>query len=129
MGHTCKDLACKFLLCLILGMFCYMFSCSIKKWFSARTGYDSSVIDVENIQYPSISVCKNYALNRVDILPKLFANGTLSYKKKLAMDNIWEKSEVFHFVSHPGMFGMTFPCLTDDGTDPGKPCYFPFRFR
>ena len=63
-------------------------------------------------------------------LPKLFENGSLAYKKKLAMENIWSKSEVFHFVSHPGMFGMAYPCVTtNDGSDPGKPCYFPFRYN
>ena len=115
---------------MILGLFFYIFSISLAKWFNSRTAVDRLVIDIENIQYPSISVCKSFAANSPDILPRLFENGSLDMKKKIAMNNIWKKNEVFHFLSHPGMFGMEFPCVTTiDGTDPGKPCFFPFRFR
>ena len=125
-----KVLAHKLLMCLYVGLFSYELSLSIRKWFLGRTKYVSNVVDVEKIQYPSMSICKRVTFNGKEILPKLFENGSLAYKKKLAMENIWSKSEVFHFVSHPGMFGMAYPCVTtNDGSDPGKPCYFPFRYN
>ena len=58
----------------------------------------------------------------------IFSNATLTEKKKKIFESIWNKSEVFYFVNHPGMFDMRFPCVTiNDGEDPGKPCIFPFR--
>ena len=118
----------KLLECLFVGLFCYQFSLSIRKWFQSRTDYRSTIVDVEKIQYPTISVCTKFTFKDKTVMPKLFENVSLVDKKKLALDNIWKKEEVFNFVSHPGMFGMTYPCVTsNDGTDLGKPCYFPFR--
>ena len=41
---------------------------------------------------------------------------------------IWKiHTKVIYFLSHPGMLGLNFPCLTtSDGTDPAKPCQFPW---
>ena len=123
-----KVYAQKLLVCFFLGLFSFLFSQSIQKYIRGETSYRSDYVDIEKIQYPSISVCKKYTFEGTITSKNLFTNISLADKKKIALDNIWNKSEVFHFVNHPGMFRMTYPCLTtNDGTDPGKPCYFPFR--
>ena len=100
-----------------------MCSTSIEKYLAAKTDYDATTIDVDEIQYPSISVCRKYAMDNIDAFPKLLTNDSLTSKKKLVFENIWGKDDVFHFVSHPGIFGLKCPCLTtNEGTDPGKPC-------
>ena len=118
----------KVVLCLVVAMFFYTFYGSIEKWHSGRTSFASNVIEVERILYPSITVCKKYALNSNEVMSKLFADVSLEEKKKLVLENMWNITDVFHFMNHPGMFGLVFPCVTaDDGTDPGKPCSFPFH--
>ena len=100
-----------------------MCSTSIEKYLAAKTDYDATTIDVDEIQYPSISVCRKYAMDNIDAFPKLLTNDSLTSKKKLVLENIWGIDDVFHFVSHPGIFGLKCPCLTtNEGTDPGKPC-------
>ena len=110
-------------------MFSYYISQSVIRFFDGRTTYYSSVVDVEQVQYPSISVCSKNTFrenNVTDVL--LSTNVSFNDKKMLALETIWKKSEVFYFVSHPGISGMRYPCVTlNDGTDHGKPCHFPIR--
>ena len=76
--------------------------------------------------YPSVSVCKKYTFDKN--LNYLFDKDSvnLTEVKELVIENSWNIEEVFYFMSHPSMLGMTFPCTTMlDGTDPGKPCVFP----
>ena len=78
--------------------------------------------------YPSVSVCKKYTFDIY--LDNLFEDGTanLTVVKELVIENSWNVEEVFYFLTHPTMLGLTFPCTTRlDGTDPGKPCMFPVR--
>ena len=115
------------LLVFYLGLFFYFISNSLIRYYSGVTVKITNLKDATDIQYPSISVCTKYTSKKV-ILSNLFSNESLSYKKKLIYESIWNKSEVFYFVNHPGMLGMKFPCVTiNDGDDPGKPCLFPFR--
>ena len=78
--------------------------------------------------YPSVSVCKKYTFEKN--LNYLFDKDSvnLTEVKELVIENSWNVEEVFYFLTHPSMLGMTFPCTTRlDGTDPGKPCMFPVR--
>ena len=119
----------KLLLFFYLGLFSYFISNSVIRYYSGVTVKITNLKDTTDIQYPSISVCTKYTSKKViSIASNLFSNESLNFKKKLISESIWNKSEVFYFVSHPGMLGMRFPCVTiNDGDDPGKPCLFPFR--
>ena len=85
--------------------------------------------DVEELLYPSISICKKYTFADKRTMWRLINDTGLSLmeKKEMALRDIWDRMKVFHFVTHPGMLNMTFPCITtNDGTDPGRLCSFPF---
>jgi hypothetical protein len=118
----------KFLACFFFGIFCYQISKSIQKYIKRSTILQSTLDEKEEIQYPSISVCTKYMFKHGSISKQLNSNKSLNEKKMLVLNSVWNKSEVFHFVNHPGMLGLKYPCVTsNDGTDPGKPCSFPFR--
>ena len=119
----------KILLLFYLGLFLYFISTSLVKYFRGTSTYITKLDDATLIQYPSISVCTRYT-SKKDPFNKatLYSNLSLNENKKLVSENIWNKSEVFYFVNHPGMLDMRFPCVTiNDADDPGKPCSFPFR--
>ena len=41
----------------------------------------------------------------------------------------WGRPELFYFMTHAKMSDRNFPCTTlDGGTDPGKPCSFPYNY-
>ena len=124
----------KLLFLFYLGLFCYFISMCVIKLLRHDTVYITNLEDATYIQYPSISVCTRYTSKiackrREDCTaPVLYSNKSLNENKKIISESIWNKSEVFYFVNHPGMLGMRFPCVTmNDGDDPGKPCKFPFR--
>ena len=109
------------------GIFSYQISVSIMKYLRGRTIYHSNLKDAVQIQYPSISVCTKYTFKNGQITKRLFSNSSLTKKKMIVLNSLWNKTEVFHFVNHPDMFDMRYPCVTrNDGSDPGKPCDFPF---
>ena len=116
------------LACFYFGIFCYQISLSIQKYLKRSTILQSTLVEEEEVQYPSISVCTKYMFKNGPIAKQLFSNKSLTEKKMLVLNSVWNKSEVFNFVNHPGMLGLRYPCVTsNDGTDPGKPCSFPFR--
>ena len=118
----------KLLACFYFGIFCYEISISIEKYLKRSTIFHTTVEEEEEVKYPSISVCAKYMSKHGSIAKQLDSNKSLTEKKMLVLNSVWNKSEVFHFVSHPGMLGLRYPCVTsNDGTDPGKPCSFPFR--
>ena len=117
----------KLLACFYFGIFAYQISISILKYHSGRTLYQSNLKEALEIQYPSISVCTKYTFKHGQLTTQLFSNISLTEKKMLVLNSIWNKTEVFHFVNHPDMFDMRYPCVSrNDGSDPGKPCSFPF---
>ena len=80
------------------------------------------------VLYPSVTVCKKFTFDTYldSIFDKIPIN--LTEVKGLAIANSWDIENVFYFLSHPHMLGLSFPCTTQtDGTDPGKPCVFPFK--
>ena len=119
----------KFLGCFYFGVFSYFIYLSIGKYLLGSTKYSPIVKTVDKVQYPSISVCPKFTFKEATATTELLSNNmSLDEKKSLALEKSWKKGEVFHFVSHPGIRGLNFPCVTlNDGTDPGKPCHFPIR--
>ena len=117
----------KILLCFYLVLFFSVIFHSFWEYFRGNTVYSTTIEETAIILYPSISICTKYMFKNGDIA-QIYSNTSLTVKKSLILDNIWNKTEVFHFVNHPDMLGMRFPCTTiNDGDDPGKPCSFPFR--
>ena len=68
--------------CLVLGVFFFMCSTSIQKYLAGKTYFDATTVDVDEIQYPSISVCRKYAMDNIDAFAKLLTNDSLTSKKK-----------------------------------------------
>ena len=57
----------------------------------------------------------------------LDSNVSVLDTRSAIVENVWRREKVFHFFSHPKMLNLSFPCTTlEGGTDPGKPCAFPF---
>ena len=115
-----------FVLLLLLSLFLWQCSISIMKYTSYKTSFFTTLFEEEMVLYPSVSVCKKYTFEKY--LNYLFDKDSvnLTEVKELVIENSWNIEEVFYFMSHPSMLGMTFPCTTMlDGTDPGKPCVFP----
>ena len=119
--------------CIVLVFFViFVFFCSLSliNLQSKKTGVDEDIVDITEIMYPSVTVCKKYTFEN-KITGNVIKDARLSIeeKKKMAIENIWDISKVFYFVSHPNMMNMTFPCLTKiSGGDPAKPCSAPFHF-
>ena len=104
---------------------------SLKTYLTGKTEFKTQIKSGYKIQYPSVSVCPRYTYKDIQIDVQLnTVNVSTSIIKDLVRKNIWTKDDVFYFVNHPGMFNDSgdFPCTTiNDGTDPGKPCHFPFK--
>ena len=118
----------KLLACFYFGLFCYSISKSIEKYLNKSKIFHSTIDPEDEVQYPSISVCPKYMSKHGTIANQIFSNKSLTEKKMHVLNSVWNMTEVFHFVNHPGMLGLRYPCVTkNDGGDPGKPCSFPFR--
>ena len=115
------------LTCFYFGIFSYTVYISTQKYLERSTTYHSTLKDAEKVEYPSISVCAEYTYKNGSIARKLFCNKSLTETKALVLNSVWNKGQIFNFVSHPDMFGFRYPCVSiNDGSDPGKPCSFPF---
>ena len=117
-----------FLLLFIL----FFWECSLStiKFLSGKTSYFNTIKDMERLLYPSVTVCKKYTFD--DYLDNMFFNKPINLTeiKQVAIKYSWDIEEVFYFLTHPNMLDLNFPCTTKpDGTDPGKPCVFPFKGR
>ena len=114
-------------LILLFSLFLWQTYSASCKYLAGNTITSSTSVDDGSILFPSVTVCKKYfnGLEEEEI-----RNMSLSMEDKLARlhGQVWNRSEVFHFVSHPDMFNLSFPCTTLASTDttPGKPCTFPF---
>ena len=73
-----------------------MCSTSIEKYLAGKTYFDATTVDVDEIQYPSISVCRKYAMDNIDAFPKLLTNDSLISKKKLVLEKFREKRMFFN---------------------------------
>ena len=119
----------KLILAFYLGLFCFFIHLSINKYMKGTTKFETNFVESKELLYPSVSVCPKYTFKSPTVNRAIFKeNKSLEEQKMFVMGKIWKKDEVFHFVNHPGIFGLSFPCVTlIDGTDPGKPCHFPLR--
>ena len=84
------------------------------------TKYETNFVESRKVLYPSVSICTKYTFKSATVNREMFAeNKSLEEQKSFVMGKIWKKDEVFTFVNHPGIFGLSFPCVTlNDGTDP-----------
>ena len=118
-----------FIFILLLGLFIWQLTLSIFKYLSWKTSFYNTVAEEETNLYPSVTVCKKYTFD--SYLDYMFQDTTSSSAddiKKAVLENSWGVEEVFYFFTHPGMFGLRYPCTTMiDGSDPGKPCEFPYK--
>ena len=96
-----------------------------QSWTKYKTGRTSTEIrknHIEKVQYPSVTVCVEYALKKfVDISNQ----SNLSYieTKNLIKENIWNRNETFFFVNQASNIYPGYPCITSKGSyDPGRPC-------
>ena len=119
----------KLILVFYLGLFCFFIHLSIDKYMRGSTKFEMDFVESKKLLYPSVSICPKYTFKSATVNREMFAeNKSLEEQKSFVMGKIWKKDEVFNFVNHPGIFGLSFPCVTlNDGTDPGKPCHFPYR--
>ena len=90
------------------------------KLFSTRVDSSTEFVPTENILYPSISVCKRYLADDPDLEEKLDSELSFAEKKKFIVRSIWNLTEVLYFMNHPEMLGLSFPCTSVDGVDPGS---------
>ena len=116
-----------FFLIILFSLFLWQTFDATMKYLNRSISTSISSVDDGKILFPSVTVCKKYfnGLEEEEI-----RNMSLSMEDKLARLHVqvWNRSEVFHFVSHPDMFNLSFPRTTLASTDttPGKPCTFPF---
>ena len=77
--------------------------------------------------FPSITVCKKYIFDTFHHSDGINVEGDLLMQ--FLHDHTWSRLELFYFMTHAKMLDKTFPCTTlDGGTDPGKPCSFPYIY-
>ena len=94
-------------------------------WREARTSVVESVVPVDTLLYPSLSVCKRYTYDTF-LDPLLLNSSSLEEARGVVEGRVWGREQVVRFLGHPSILNLTFPCMTNqDGTDPGKPCSFP----
>ena len=77
------------------------------------------------IQYPSITVCKEYTYKKyIDDI--ILGNLTLEETENVVKTHLWNRNETFYFVNQKYTNRNGFPCMTTtESTDPGRPCSFP----
>ena len=77
------------------------------------------------IQYPSITVCKEYTYKKyIDDI--ILGNSSLEDTENVVKAQLWKRNETFYFVNQKYQNSPGFPCMTTtESTDPGRPCSFP----
>ena len=107
----------------LFGIFVFFCSLQLIELLEKKTAIHEEVVNAQEILYPSITICKKYTFEDKTTGKRI----PVVEKKKLALQNVWNRSNVFYFVSHYGMMNITFPCITNTvGSDPAKLCSFPF---
>ena len=96
-----------------------------RSWREGRTSVVDSVLPVDSILYPSLSICKRYTYDTF-LDPLLLNSSSLEEARGVVEGRVWGREQVVRFLGHPSILNLTYPCVTSqDGTDPGKPCSFP----
>ena len=112
----------------LVACFVVMMMISIGNQLSGKTWMNDEVVDMDQVLYPSVSVCQNYPYEDGGKLSTVLKNISISTegKIKIARENVRNADQLFYFVNHPGMRIKPFPCTVHGGTDKGAPCSFPF---
>ena len=80
------------------------------------------------VEYPSVSICKKYALEW-DLGLK-YSNITDTNEALTGVLSLtYGLEEQIYFLTHPGVNNLTFPCTTYGGYTPGTPCLFPVIYE
>ena len=85
---------------------------SYEKFRSNRKSEEDLKQEVEEVDYPSVTVCVEYTFkNAIDgILSS--RNSTFPEIERLVRQNTWDRGETFYFVDHPSTQKPGFPCMT-----------------
>ena len=103
-----------------------------KSWAKFRSGRESSdirQIDIQEVQYPSVSVCVENALKSVvDITHQ--SNLSFDETSYLVKKSVWKRNETFFFVNQPSIASQGHPSMTTkESQNPGRPCSFPYYYK
>ena len=114
-----------FLLCVLFAAFMYELVISLMKYSHMNTGFHISSWHQEEVLYPSLTVCKKPTFGEY-IDDQILNASEFSTLQSLVSSHAWTREQVFYFLSHPRMLGLSYPCTTTwGGVEPGKPCSFP----
>ena len=87
----------------------------------------SHLKDHGTILFPSVTVCKKYIFDVYQSGDGINMEGDLLMR--YLHHHTWNRSNLFYFMTHAKMLEKSFPCTTlEGGTDPGKPCSFPYIY-
>ena len=89
--------------------------------------------DEASILYPSITICKKYSIEDVEIFSNLNNKSNDEDISELAIsamkNHLPTLDEQLFFFTQPGVMNLTFPCTTTlGGPTPGRPCAFPVTY-
>ena len=109
--------------------FVVMMMISIGNQLSGKTWKNYEVLDIDQVLYPSVSVCQKYpyedGVKLNHILKDMSGNISSQDKINKAVENVRNVDKLFYFVHHSGMKTKPFPCTVHGGTAKGH-CSFPF---
>ena len=114
----------------MISLILFMLINSISKYSENKKSVWITTVDVEEVMYPSVTVCKRRAFD--DHINDWIHNESANLKdiEEALKENIATKDDIFYFVSHPNMIESNHPCMTTkDRINPGKPCIFPFQWN
>lgn len=125
---TCKEIVRGSLRITMVSIFILNAYISVSRYWQDEKSVYITFREVEQVQYPSLTVCKRQAFD-VSLDDMVHGNNATAEQIGVAiLSNITRKEDIFYFVSHPNMTGEEHPCLTTaDSMDHGKPCVFPFN--
>ena len=106
-----KSFATFFVKAFLISLFLWIRQNSYTKFRSRRKSSETRIIEVEELQYPSISVCVQNAFKKyVDISQQ--SKLTFWKTRELVEQNVWKRNETFFFVNHPTVKSKGYPCMT-----------------
>lgn len=97
-------------------------SMSVNRALRGTTILDTKTKEVEEIQYPALTICRKYPFLYKNVSYIFLVNETIGTEEKVEVvkKHSWSRTNLVYFMGD-----SSFPCLTHSGTDPGRPCAFP----
>ena len=96
-------------------LFVWRFHVSLVKYFDKRTSVDIRDTPIQEILFPSISVCPNDQFKK-NIYAHIFENISVDLEEiySIVDENVWKRNETFFFVNAPTYDSDSsgYPCLT-----------------